>query len=90
MNGGSDLKHAITLSDLLSHALCCSQRTSSILADARGDIFKLLSSSFYYVLVCVLYQRRHRAMHHEASPANEDFFFLCPPRKSDGCKIAKF
>lgn len=76
VNGRSELKHPITLSDLLSHILHCSEWMSSILADAWGDIFKLLSYSFYYVLVCVLYRRRHRAMHHRASPANGDFFFF--------------
>lgn len=43
---------------------------SSILADAWGDIFKLLSYSFYYVVVCVLYRRRHRVIHHRTPPVN--------------------
>lgn len=76
VNGRSELKHAITLSDLLSHTLHCSEWMSSILADAWCDIFKLLLYSFYYVLVCVLYRRRHRAMHREASPANGDFYLF--------------
>lgn len=79
VNGRSELKHAITLSDLLSHTLHRSEWMSSILADAWCDIFKLLLYSFYYVLVCVLYRGRHRARHRQRMRNFFLFFFFSLP-----------